>query len=103
MVRAMTEGEIMSKFGVKPTHIGIRYRGHCIVAMIEEEEQSAGAQVGDLCVRTRDGGSNPIDMGTLKIENCIGTAQDEEDHTYRYYYFRERSLRPIMEQKREPE
>lgn len=84
----MDEQTVIETFGLKPTSIGLRHRGWWIVDEIESEEETAGAQLGDLCVKTRDGGSNPIDMEALKRDNCVGSAQDGFDYTYRYYYFR---------------
>jgi len=84
----MTKEEVVKKFGVDPEAVGNRPRGWWIVEEIESEEEDAGAQIGDLCVKTRDGASNPIDPNAFKIGNCIGSQQDSFDCTYRYYYYR---------------
>ena len=44
--------------------------------------------MGDLGIKTRDGGPNPIDVDSIKLGNYIGTAEDSYDRTYRYYYYR---------------
>jgi len=84
----MTKEEIVKKFGFDPELIGNRPRGWFIVEKIEDEEEDAGAQIGDLCVKTRDGGSNLISASAFKIGNCIGSSEDGFDRTYRYYYYR---------------
>ena len=81
---------IMEKFGVDPTKIGNRPRGYWIIEtakQMDEEEESAGAKIGDLCVKTRDGASNPISAEAFKVGNCIGSSEDGFDRTYRYYYY----------------
>jgi len=80
--------EIKATYGIDPNSIGNRNRGFFIVKEIEYEEELAGAVVGDLAIKTRDGGSNPIDVDSIKLGNCIGTAEDSFDRTYRYYYYR---------------
>ena len=67
----MNKQEIIKKFGVDPDAIGNRPRGWWIVTEIDDEEEFAGAKIGDLCVKTRDGGSNPIDPKAFKVGNCI--------------------------------
>jgi len=84
----MNELDIKNKYCIDPNSIGNRPRGWWIVENIDEEEEIAGAKVGDLCVKTRDGGSNPIDPNAFKVGNCIGSAEDGFDRTYRYYYYR---------------
>jgi len=81
--------EIQTKFGINPDRIGNRPRGWWIVKTIDEEEEYAGAKVGDLCVKTRDGASNPLCIDSIKEGNCIGTQEDGFDCTYRYYYYSE--------------
>jgi hypothetical protein len=80
--------DIQKQFGVDPELIGNRPRGFWIVKELEEEEVNAGAQIGDLCVKTRDGGYNPIDNEALSYANFRGTSQDYFDLTYRYYYYK---------------
>lgn len=84
----MDKKEIFKNFGIDPETIGHRYRGYWILDKIEEEEEYGNAQIGFLCVKTRDGGSNPIDVDSIKIPNCVGTSEDGFDCTYRYYYFK---------------
>lgn len=80
--------EVIEKFGVNPDEIGNRPRSWWIVDKVEEEEEHGNAQVGDLCVKTRDGGSNSIDPDAFKVGNCVGSSEDGFDCTYRYYYYR---------------
>jgi len=80
---------IERRFGVSVNEVGNRPRGWWIVELIEDEEKAAGAKVGDLCVRTRDGTSNPIDVAAFKVGNCIGSVEDSFDNTFRHYYYRE--------------
>jgi hypothetical protein len=84
----MTKDEVIAAFGVDPDAIGHRRRGWWIVERIEDEEELAGAQIGDLCVKTRDGASNPIDPNAFRVGHCIGSIEDGFDSTYRYYYYR---------------
>ena len=90
----MTKEEIIAAFGVDPEKVGRRPRGWFIVEQIDDEEEIAGAQVGDLCVKTRDGGSNPIDPDAFRVGNCVGSAEDGFDCTYRYYYYRALNAEP---------
>ena len=84
----MNKQEIIDKFGFDPESVGNRPRGFFIVESIEEEESQGNAKIGDLCVKTRDGASNPIDPNAFKVGNCVGSAEDCFDRTYRYYYYR---------------
>jgi len=84
----MEKQEVIEIFGIDPDTVGNRPRGWWIVEIIEEEEVIGNAKIGDLCVKTRDGGGNPIDINAFKIGNCVGTAEDGFDRTYRYYYYR---------------
>lgn len=84
----MEKQEIIKTFGVDPDQIGNRPRGYWVVEKVEDEEASVNAKIGDLCVKTRDGGSNPIDTEALKKENCVGSSTDGFDCTYRYYYYK---------------
>ena len=85
----MTKDEVLAKFGVDPDVIGNRPRGWWIVDTVDSEEEYANARVGDLCVKTRDGASNPIDPLAFRVGNCVGSSEDGFDCTYRYYYYRE--------------
>lgn len=82
--------DMIKIYGINPKKIGKRNRCWAIVDKIEEEEEYAGAKIGDLRIRTRDGGYNPIDDKALRIKNFVGTANDSFDCTYRYYYYRKR-------------
>lgn len=84
----MDKNEVIEKFGVDPDAIGNRPRGWWILTKVEDEEEQGNAQIGDLCVKTRDGGSNPISAEAFQVGNCVGSAQDGFDCTYRYYYYR---------------
>lgn len=84
----LTKDEVIQKFGVDPNSVGLRTRGWWIVKVVEHEETIGNANVGDLCVKTRDGASNPIDPDAFRMGNCVGTAEDSFDPTYRYYYYR---------------
>lgn len=84
-----TLDEIQTRFGINPEAVGYRPRGWWIVERIDDEEEYANAQLGDLCVKTRDGGSNPIDPDAFRVGNCVGSSCDGWDETYRYYYYRE--------------
>ena len=79
----MTNEEILKVFGVNPEQIGLRYRGHWIIDEVQEEEVYGNADIGYLCVKSRDGGSNPMDINAIKIPNCVGTSEDGFDCTYR--------------------
>ena len=85
----MDKAEVIKKFGVDPDAIGNRNRAWWIVTSIGDEEICSGAKIGDLCIKTRDGASNPIDPGAFKVGNCVGSIEDQFDRTYRYYYYRE--------------
>ncbi|MBE3589980.1 MAG: hypothetical protein IMW98_08540 [Firmicutes bacterium] len=79
--------EVMARYGVDPRSIGLRHRGWWIVTEIEDEEEQAGAKIGDLCVKARDGGCNAPDPAAFRAPSFRGTACDSFDETYRYYYF----------------
>ena len=83
----MTLEEAIKIFGLDPSVTGNRNRGWWIVEEIEDEEISGNAQIGYLCVKTRDGGSNPISANACKYPNFAGSSQDGFDCTYRYYYY----------------
>ena len=83
-----TSAEVEAKYGFDPETIGLRHRGWFIVEVIEDEENQAGAEIGDLAVRTRDGGYNAPDPAAFRKANYRGTACDGFDMTYRYYYYK---------------
>jgi len=84
----ITLEQVIEKFGVNPETVGNRPRGWWILTEIDSEEENGNAEIGDLCVKTRDGASNPIDPQAFKIGNCVGSSEDGFDCTYRYYYYR---------------
>ena len=83
----METSDVNRIYGFDPMDIGLRHRYWWIVEVLDEEDRIAGAKVGDLCVKARDGASNPPDPNAFKKPNYRGTVQDEFDCTYRYYYF----------------
>ena len=88
MSEGVTKEDVIARFGVDPEQVGNRPRGWWILDSLDETDEWAGAQVGDLCVKTRDGGGNPIDPEAFRIGQCVGSMQDSYDCTYRYYYYR---------------
>jgi hypothetical protein len=83
----MTKEEAIEIFGVNPEAVGHRYRGWWIVEAIDSEEETGNAKLGYLCVKTRDGGGNPVSADAFKVGNCVGSSEDWFDRTYRYYYY----------------
>jgi hypothetical protein len=81
------QAEVEKKYGLDPKTVGLRFRAWFIVKEIEWEEETAGAEIGDLAVRARDGGYNEPDMSVGRYPNYRGTSCDGFDETYRYYYF----------------
>ena len=94
----MTLDDVKVKFGVDPERVGRRYRGWWIVDHVDEEEDEGNAEIGYLCVKTRDGGGNPVDPEAFRVGDCVGSACDGFDCTYRYYYYRPL---PVPEQEKE--
>ena len=86
----MNKEDVIKIYGINPEKIGKRNCYWMVVDKIEEKEKNAGAKIGDLCIRTREGSHNPIDKEALKIENFVGTSLDFFSWTYRYYYYRKR-------------
>lgn len=84
----MTDIDYEKTFGFNPTSIGNRYRHHHLIGKPDYDDELAGAKEGYLCVRARDGASNPIDPDACRYPNFVGTAEDGFDATYRYYYYR---------------
>lgn len=78
-------------FGFNPETIGGRHRAFWVVQKIEHEETTAGAELGDLCVKTRDNGIDYFDVEAARKPNYRGTSTDSFDPTYRYYYFSPKS------------
>lgn len=84
----MTKEEVKEQFGFNPETIGIRYRGWWIVEQIETEEKTLDVQYGDLCIKSRDGAGNPIDLSAERYGHYLGSIEDGFDTTYRYYFYR---------------
>ena len=82
------EDDILAKYGVVVQDVGNRHRGWWVVDKVGAEELDAGGELGDLCVKSRDGGSNPMCIDSLQRCNFVGTSEDAFDCTYRYYYYR---------------
>lgn len=82
--------EYHALFGFYPTSIGLRPRSYWTLdeTNIDDDDRAAGAFPGCLCVKTRDGESNDMDLEALRLPNFVGTTQDAFDGTYRYYYYR---------------
>ena len=87
MVKRLHKDVYKKIFGFDPVTIGLRYRNHYILEELDETEIYAGAQIGDLCVESRDGADNPYDVDAGKKPNYRGDIEDPGDCTYRYYYF----------------
>jgi len=83
----MDKAKIETRFGLDPESVGLRHRAYWIVETVDYEEAQAGAKVGDLCVKARDGGGNDPDLTAGSYPNFRGTACDGFDRTYRYYYY----------------
>ena len=84
----VTTDDIKGRFGFDPEAVGNRHRGWWIVEAPDEDDAMAGAQAGDLCIKSRDGASNPPDCRAGSFSNYVGTIEDSFDCTYRYYYYR---------------
>ena len=78
--------EIEALFGLDPREIGIRFRDFWIIN--EPDPLIDYAKKGYLAVEARDGASNEPDCSVGKYSNYVGTAEDDFDRTYRYYYFK---------------
>lgn len=83
----MTSEEAVKIFGFAPESVGNRHRAWWVIEKPDEDDSAVGASAGDLCVKARDGGGNPIDVEAFKVGDCIGTIEDSYDCTYRYYYY----------------
>jgi hypothetical protein len=79
--------DIEKTFGFDPPSIGNRYRDHFIEDESSVGEDAPTVKPGFLCVRARDGGSNPMDYDAIKKVNFVRTREDDFDCTYRYYWF----------------
>lgn len=83
----MSKADAVRVFGFDPETIGLRHRAWWVLEEVDYTDHMAGAKVGDLIVRARDGGGNEPDMSVGMHPNYRGTACDDFDVTYRYYYF----------------
>ena len=83
----MNKEEIVKKFGFDPEEVGLRHRSYWIIEELDEDDKAIGANVGDLCIRARDGGDNPQDYSAEEYGDYIGSSEGW-DITYRYYYYR---------------
>lgn len=90
----MNKEQIAAEFGFDPKTIGLRHRQYWLVQNPDDEDVPDGVNVGDLCVRARDGASNPIDADACKLFNFITTVEEYFDRTYRLYYYRKAGLDP---------
>lgn len=80
--------DVVKRFGFDPTSIGLRHRAWNVITTPDDYDTEVGAKEGWLCVRARDGASNPIDGEALKLPNFFYTEEDTFDRTYRYYWFK---------------
>ncbi len=90
----MDKKESLKTFGFDPNSVGIRNRGYNIVKELDELDESVGANIGDLCVHTRDSGIDCFDNEAMKRDNYLGLINDTGDSTYTYYYFK--PLKSVM-------
>ena len=65
--------EAVKVFGFDPAIVGLRHRGWWIISEPDDDDLQVGAKSGDLCVKARDGASNPIDVSAFKVGDCIGS------------------------------
>lgn len=77
--------EIKERYGVDPDTVVIRPRGWFIVKEITDAERYAGAEIGDICVVSRDG--EYVSEEAVSQPNFRGYVNDSFDPTYVYYYF----------------
>lgn len=87
MSEERTEAAIQD-FGFNPTDIGLRHRSWWVLEELDYDDEMAGAEIGWLCVRARDGASNPVDWGAARYPNFANATEDGFDCTYRHYYFK---------------
>lgn len=85
---------VKTAFGLVPEEIGLRFRGWYILNKDDAKEYNEDFYLGEpveegyLCVRARDGASNPCDSDAFRHPNFITTCEDDFDNTYRYYFFK---------------
>jgi len=79
---------IKASHGIDPQTIGLRPRGFWVLTELDYMDKAAGASLGDLCIKARDGGGNQMDPDASKSIGYVGTIEDDFDCTYRYYYYR---------------
>lgn len=75
-------------FGFNPREIGKRNLSFWVVDEISPDDISAGADKGDLCVKTLDTGEVQQDIEAKSKKNFVGTSVGTKDKRVRYYYFR---------------
>lgn len=75
-------------YGFDPTHVGSRHVNYWVVRGIGEDEIKAGAEKGDLCVKTMDTGEIPQDINAKARTNFVGTSTSKVDPRIRFYYFK---------------
>lgn len=83
----MDKEAIRIRYGIDPESVGYDNRGFDIVEEIGPEEMEAGAQIGDLCVYTRDGTIYPVDEDAVKKPNFRGMKRNTLDERFLNYYF----------------
>jgi len=75
-------------FGLNPREIGKRHLSFWVVDEIGPDDVSAGAEKGDLCIKTLDTGDIPQDIEAKSMKNFVGTSVGIKDKRVRYYYYR---------------
>gem|GEM_PF-1233167 len=82
-------------FGINPCDIGKRHLSFWIVNEIGCDELNAGAEKGDLCIKTLDTGNIQQDIEAKSLTNFVGTSIATKDKRIRYYYFRPLTRREV--------
>lgn len=82
----MNKEKVIKEFGLIPETIGNKYKKFFIIEVIEEEEEIIVADIGDLCIKTKDG--NNTDKNAVKFNNFVGMVNDYIDPSILYYYYR---------------
>jgi hypothetical protein len=83
----VTKEEAIAAFGFDPETMGNRHRWWGVIDELDDTDKAVDAKPGYLCVRARDGASNPPDPECFRAPNYFATLEDWFDCTYRYYYF----------------
>lgn len=97
------DNDMIAMFGFHPSEVGNRPRGWWVIDeegkdSLDSPDEYAGASVGDLVIRARDGGDNEPDCRAGAHGNYIGTSQEDFDYTYRRYYYRRLCGDPAAEE-----